>query len=235
MVLIVLFLDPYQTPTLGVSKEGWDSTSGYYHWSVPLNGGVVIMSKWPITQKHQYVFKNGCASEWFQNKGFAYAVLNYQGKNVHVFGTHMQSDDSACLPGQPARYRGQALDAWRSYIDSLNIPANELVIMAGDFNIKRDTEEFSSMLKRLNATQPTVYDGHPWTWDTQTNEIARYNYPDLIPEYLDFVVTDKEHLAVKSSVQTTLKVQSPEYHIKGAAYHEYSDHYPVKTVIEADL
>lgn len=176
-----------------------------------------------------------CTGNRFSNKGFAYVVINYKGANVHVFGTHMQSDDSGCSAGQAAQCRADALNAWRSYIDGRNIPANELVIMAGDFNIKRDTAEFSSLLTRLNANQPNTYNGHPWTWDTTTNEIAHYNYPNDPSEYIDFVLTDKKHKAVRSSVQTTHKLNSPEYVLKGVAYHEYSDHYPVQTVIEFDL
>lgn len=171
----------------------------------------------------------------FSNKGFAYVILDYQGTKIHVFGTHMQSDDSSCSSGQAAGYRAQALDAWRSYINSRNIPAGELVIMTGDFNIKRDTAEFNSLLTRLDAAQPSTYNGHPWTWDTQANEIAHYNYPNDPSEYIDFVLTDKKHAAVKSSVQTALKVQSSEYILKSVPYHEYSDHYPVRAVIQADL
>ncbi|KAI1318049.1 hypothetical protein EDD11_007283 [Mortierella claussenii] len=226
---------PYQTPTVGQTKSGWDSTSGSYSSTAVENGGVVVLSKWPMKQKHQFVYKNACGAEWFSNKGFAYVALDYKGSTVHFFGTHMQSDDSSCTSGQAAQYRGDALDAWRSFIDSRNIPANELVIMAGDFNIKRDTAEFSMLLSKLNAAQPTTYDGHPWTWDTQTNEIAHYNYPNDPSEYIDFVLTDKKHKAVKSSVQTSLKLQSSEYVLKGVAYHEYSDHYPVRTVIQVDL
>ncbi|KAF9560449.1 hypothetical protein EC968_006206 [Mortierella alpina] len=226
---------PHQTPTVGQTKSGWTSTSGSYSSTAVENGGVLILSKWPMIQMHQYVYKGACGADWFSNKGFAYVILDYQGTKIHVFGTHMQSDDSSCSSGQAAQYRAQALDAWRSYINSRNIPAGELVIMTGDFNIKRDTAEFSSLLTRLDAAQPTAYDGHPWTWDTQANEIARYNYPNDPSEYIDFVLTDKKHAAVRSSVQTVVKVQSPEYVLKSVPYHEYSDHYPVRAVIQADL
>lgn len=166
-------------------------------------------------------------------KGIAYAVIDRGGVDVHVFGTHMQSDDSGCSDGQAAQNRGEAADDWRAFLDKRNIPANELVIMAGDFNTKRDSGEFRSLLSRLDADQPTTYNGHAWTWDTKSNEIARYNYPDLPPEYIDYVFTDKKHKVVKSAVQTVLKVKTPkEYTINGVAYHEYSDHYPVQVVIE---
>ncbi|KAF9537132.1 hypothetical protein EC957_008790 [Mortierella hygrophila] len=230
---------PYQTPTVGHSKSGWDSTSGSYYAASVENGGVTILSKWPIKQKHQFVYKNGCGADWFSNKGFAYVILDYKETNIHVFGTHMQSDDSMCSSGQAAKYRGLSLDQWRQFIDSRNIPANELVIMAGDFNILKDSSEFSGLISRLGAVQPKKYQGWPWTWDTVDNTIANYNYPDTVkepPQYIDFVFTDAKHSAgVRSSVQTSLRVKSSPYVLKGATYNDYSDHYPVITEIQVDL
>ncbi|KAF9422033.1 hypothetical protein BGZ94_008692 [Podila epigama] len=226
---------PYQTPQLGQSKSGWDSTSGSYSSTTIENGGVVIASKWPIKSKHQYIFAYACGADWFSNKGFAYVVLNVNGRNVHVFGTHMQSSDSTCSSGQAAQYRGYALDAWRSYINSRNIPANELVIMAGDFNIERWTSEYTSALTRLGANPPT-YTGAPWTYDSDTNSIVKYNYPNGPNEYLDFIFTDKHHSAgVKSVTQNALLVHSPPYVLQGVTYNDYADHYPVTAVIELEI
>ncbi|KAF9115873.1 hypothetical protein BGX27_005939 [Mortierella sp. AM989] len=226
---------PYQTPTVGQTKDGWDSTSGSYSSTTPENGGVVILSKWPITQRRQHIYKDACGADWWSNKGFAYVAINYQGTNIHVIGTHAQSQDSGCSSGQAESCRSSGFTAMRSFIDSLNIPANELVIISGDLNVKRDTPEYSSMLTRLNANQPSTFDGHSWTWDPQTNEIAGYNYPGDPAEYLDYVLTDNKHKAVNSFVQTSLKVKSPEYILKSVAYHEYSDHYPVRALIGVDL
>lgn len=144
----------------------------------------------------------------------------------------MQSEDKGCSKDQDVKNRAKGADAWRAYIDKFNIPADELVILAGDFNTKRNTDEFRSLLGSLEVDQPTTYNGHPSTWDTETNEIAHYNYPNLEPEYLDYVFTDRKHKKVKSAVQTVLNVKAPEYDISGVAYHEYSDHYPVQVVIE---
>ncbi|KAF9174095.1 hypothetical protein BGX21_009766 [Mortierella sp. AD011] len=261
---------PYQTPTVGSTKSGWDSTSGSYSSLIPENGGVVIMSKWPITQKRQFIYKDACGADWyarlqifsichraqqifattnnllsprclyhqytrFSLKGFAYVEINYQGTNIHVFGTHTQSDDSACTSGQAANDRASQLSSMRSYIDSLNIPSDELVIMAGDFNIDRNSAEYADTLTRLNVNQAGTFDGFAYTWDPKTNEIAHYNYPNDPSQYIDFVFTDKKHKAVNSMAQTSLYVKSPEYIIQSVAYHEYSDHYPVQSIIEVDL
>ncbi|KAG0335680.1 hypothetical protein BG000_007331 [Podila horticola] len=227
---------PYQTPQVGQSKSGWDSTSGSYSSTSMENGGVMIASKWPIIAKHQFIFADACGADWFSNKGFAYVILNVNGRKVHVFGTHMQSDDSACTSGQAARYRASSLSAWRSYIDSRNIPANELVIMAGDFNIDHGTSEYFSALSRFNARAADKFTGHPLTWDADTNSIAHYNYPNGPNEYLDYVFLDNKHsTGVLSMTQKALLVHSTPYVLKGATYNDYSDHYPVQAVIELEI
>ncbi|KAF8934857.1 hypothetical protein CPC16_009709 [Podila verticillata] len=227
---------PYQTPQVGQSKSGWDSTSGSYSSTTIENGGVVIASKWPIIAKHQFIYADGCGADWFSNKGFAYVILNVNGRKVHVFGTHMQSNDPACTSGQAARYRTSSLKAWRSYIDSRNIPANELVIMAGDFNIDLQSNEYYSALSTLDARAPSKWTGTAWTWDADSNSIAHYNYPEGPNEYIDFVFVDNKHSAgVKSITQNAMLVHSTPYVLKGATYNDYSDHYPVQAIIELDI
>lgn len=48
---------PNQTAVLGRSSGSeWDKTLGNYSSSTPEDGGVAIVSKWPIAEKIQYVF-----------------------------------------------------------------------------------------------------------------------------------------------------------------------------------
>ena len=52
---------PNQTAVLGRSNGNeWDKTLGSYSSSTPEDGGVAIVSKWPIVEKVQYVFAKGC-------------------------------------------------------------------------------------------------------------------------------------------------------------------------------
>ena len=85
---------PYQTPVMGRSRSGWDATGGAYSATTPEDGGVTLLSKWPVLRKEQYVYKDACGADYFSNKGFVYAVLDVNGTQVHVVGTHAQSTDS---------------------------------------------------------------------------------------------------------------------------------------------
>ncbi|KAG0359555.1 hypothetical protein BG005_000594 [Podila minutissima] len=226
---------PYQTPTVGATSGGtmrWSSTSG--SMGPGINGGVVIFSKWPIKEQHQYIFKHYCGSDGLSNKGFAQVILDYKGTNLHIYGTHMQSDDIGCRWGQAAQQRARNLEFWQMYIDDTMVPANELIILAGDFNIERNSAEFDSFLTNFGVDQPVSYFGHPHTLDSADNSIARAKKGPS--EYLDYVLLDKKHRAgVKSLTQTVLREKTADFQIGSGTYNDYSDHYPVRAIIEVDL
>ena len=59
---------PYQTPVLGRSQSGWDKTEGSYSSTVAEDGGVAIVSKYPIKEKSNMYSKSGCGFENDSNK-----------------------------------------------------------------------------------------------------------------------------------------------------------------------
>lgn len=126
---------PYRTPVVGRSKSGWDATGGAYSAVTPEDGGVTVLSKWPIVRKEQFIYKDACGSDWWSNKGFVYAELNVNGTKVHVVGTHAQSTDSGCATGEAAQMRSRQFKQIDAFLDAKNIPASEQVIVAGDMNV----------------------------------------------------------------------------------------------------
>ncbi|EMO29433.1 sphingomyelinase C domain protein [Leptospira interrogans serovar Bataviae str. HAI135] len=66
---------PDKTDVIGKTKDDWDQTLGDFRTQTN-NGGVVVLSKWPIQEKIQYIFKNhGCGNDTFYNKGFVYVKI----------------------------------------------------------------------------------------------------------------------------------------------------------------
>ena len=226
---------PNQTPVLGRSKNGWDSTSGSYSSTVFEDGGVTIVSKHPIVKKEQYVYKNGCGEDYHSNKGFIYAKIEKNGQNVHVFGTHTQADDSSCSTGQAKNIRTSQFKELKEYIKSKNIPKNEVVLIGGDLNVNKShdgkyTDEYTKMLKELNVNSPH-YKGHTATWDPKTNSIAKFSHPNYEAEYLDYILVDKDHAQPNNWYNNALAVPSKPWsvtaHFKKYMYRDLSDHYPV--------
>ncbi|MFI6577405.1 sphingomyelin phosphodiesterase [Nocardiopsis sp. NPDC050513] len=219
---------PHGTPVVGRSRDGWDATTGYRSHTTT-NGGVSIHSTWPITRREQHIFTRSCGADWFANKGFAYVELDTPEGPLHVLGTHMQSEDGACSDGEDEEIRTHQLGQIRGFIDA-TVPDDEPVYLAGDLNIVGGGQEWDRALKRLDAVEPTPA-GAPFSWDTGTNSIAGYNYPDWSPEHLDHVLPIRNAAAPASYVNETRDAHSEPWTVwswgRSYTYEDYSDHYPV--------
>ncbi|GGR25064.1 sphingomyelin phosphodiesterase [Streptomyces roseolus] len=222
---------PHQTPVMGRSKTGWDATGGAYSATTPEDGGVTILSKWPIVRKEQYVYKDACGADWYSNKGFVYTVLDVNGSRVHVVGTHAQSTDPGCSAGEAAQTRSRQFKAMDAFLDAKNIPAGEQVIVAGDLNVDSRTPEYATMLADAGLAGADARTGHPYSFDTELNSIAAERYPDDPREDLDHVLYRAgnarpanwtNHVVLESSAPWSVSSWGTTY-----TYTNLSDHYPV--------
>ncbi|MET7619333.1 sphingomyelin phosphodiesterase [Streptomyces sp. NPDC005408] len=222
---------PYQTPVMGRSKDGWDATGGSYSATTPEDGGVAILSKWPIVRKEQYVYKDACGADWWSNKGFVYVVLNVNGTKVHVVGTHAQSTDPGCGAGEAAQMRSLQFKAIDAFLDGKNIPASEQVLVAGDFNVDSRTPEYNTMLADAGLTGADARTGHPYSFDTAQNSIANYRYPNDPREDLDYVLHRTGHAKPAGWTNEVIKEQSAPWSVSSwgttYTYTNLSDHYPL--------
>ncbi|WP_434100769.1 sphingomyelin phosphodiesterase [Streptomyces pharetrae] len=222
---------PYQTPVVGRSKDGWDATGGAYSSTTPEDGGVAVLSKWPILRKEQYVYQDACGADWWSNKGFAYVVLNVNGARVHVLGTHAQSTDPGCGPGEAAAVRSRQFKAVDAFLDAKNIPAGEQVLVAGDLNVDSHSAEYASMLADGGLVGAEARTGHPYSFDTAENSIARERYPDDPREDLDHVLHRAGHARPAGWQNDVVKETSAPWTVSSwgtsYTYTNLSDHYPV--------
>ncbi|MFB6892163.1 sphingomyelin phosphodiesterase [Kitasatospora sp. NPDC056327] len=222
---------PYHTPVVGRSTAGWDATSGSYSSATPEDGGVALLSKWPILRKEQYVFKDACGADWWSNKGFVYAVLNVNGLRTHVIGTHLQSTDSGCSAGQPAAVRAAQLKAVKAFVDARNIPAAEPVVLAGDLNIDAHGSEYPALLANAGVAPADTRNGWANSFDTADNSIAAYRYPGEPKEDLDHVLYRADHARPATYTNTVVRAHSTPWTVSSwgtsYTYDDLSDHYPV--------
>ncbi len=226
---------PYQTDVVGRTKKDWDTTLGTYEELPKNNGGVVIVSKWPIEEKIQYIFNNSsCGQDQYYNKGFAYVKINKDGKKFHIIGTQLQARESDCSNSDKAIRKLQLNDI-RDFIYSKNIPKDETVLIAGDLNLIKGSNEYYDMISRLNVNEPK-YVGVPFTLDTKTNAIAAYYYENEEPVYLDYIFVSKSHAQppvwqnlAYDPISSTIWKRSDGY-----TSYEFSDHYPVYGFVYAD-
>jgi sphingomyelin phosphodiesterase len=208
---------PYQTPVMGRGKTGWDATSGAYSATTPEDGGVTVLSKWPIIRKEQYVYKDACGADWYSNKGFV--------------GTHAQSTDPGCDSGEAALMRSRQFKAMDAFLDAKNIPPSEQVLVAGDFNVDSHSGEYAAMLADAGLAGADARTGHPYSFDTELNSIASERYPDDPREDLDYVLHRAGNAKPAGWTNEVIKEQSAPWTVsswgKQYTYTNLSDHYPV--------
>ncbi|MEU6658752.1 sphingomyelin phosphodiesterase [Streptomyces sp. NPDC046821] len=223
---------PYQTPVVGRSKDGWDATGGSYSTTTPEDGGVTLLSKWPIVRKEQFVYKDACGSDWYSNKGFVYAVLDVNGTKVHIVGTHTQSTDSGCGAGEAVKDRSLQFKAIKSFLDAKHIPAGEEVMLAGDLNVDSRSSEYASMLSDAGLVGADSRTGHPYSFDTQLNSIALDRYPGEPRQDLDYVLHAQGHARPSGWNNNVVKESTAPWTVsswgKSYTYTNLSDHYPLQ-------
>lgn len=72
-----------------VTNNGWDSVSGNFS-RFRGNGGIVIMSKWPILRRHAYIFVTSAYPQSLSNAGAALVQVEKCGKVYNVLAMQLQ-------------------------------------------------------------------------------------------------------------------------------------------------
>lgn len=156
---------------------GRDGAGGF---ALRQDGGIVILSRWPIVRQATLLFGTTCSgTDCLADKGVAYVAVRKGGRTYHVFGTHAQS-----TYGRDAKaVRAAQLDLFSDFVAEQGIPTDEAVLLAGDFNVDAATPELGSMLRGLGASWPPVVGSVKATWDPEGNVWA-----DGRRHWLDYVL-----------------------------------------------
>ncbi len=187
--------------------------------------GTRILSRWPIEREDSYAYDACDGIQCAATRGVIYARINKAGKAYNLFATHTQSsDDDANRNARLAQ-----LAEMGQYIQSLNIPANEPVLMAGDYNVNKiglpqDRDQMESLLQ---AQEPENL-GHNLSYDSATNHWAEAPYL----EYLDYTLFSRVHQQPLSAQQ---RIFAPR-DISAAMWGEWdlSDHYAAEGIFRFD-
>jgi len=202
---------PYQSKILG--SDG--SVIGQ-------DGGVVIISRWPIIKQKQFLFGPVCeGADCLAEKGISYVSLDKKGTTYHLFGTHLEADY-----GKITR---QQLDLFKEFIDHINPPKSDPVLLAGDFNVNSETNPatpFNDLLSRLEAEKPK-HTGVLYSYECTVNDIISC---ESGRSYYDHVLAAIGYAKPTKSFNEVKLVRSEEewkqYNFEKANW-DLSDHFPV--------
>ncbi|MQS11580.1 sphingomyelin phosphodiesterase [Streptomyces kaniharaensis] len=133
-------LYPYRTPVVGqtCSGGGWTGISGNCSnsWFV-INGGTMILSKYPIAAQYAHVFSNSTYGTWdyHANKGAALVKVNKNGTTAWVVGTHLQADESDVSTDTTQSTRLGQLGELRAWVNGV-VGSSAPVLIGGDLNVE---------------------------------------------------------------------------------------------------
>lgn len=201
---------PYQTEVL--DEPGFNL----------FNGGVVIVSRYPIAAIDYEVFPTCTGTDCFADKGVVYAEIIRDGKAYHVTSTHTASFDS----DEARALRQDQFQQIRGLIDGKAIPAFDAVLMGGDFNVNKlkFPGDYQQMQANLKATAPQSTGYTRSTYDPSVNVNADGEL-SLGVEYLDYVVVSNTHrqpVASRNDVRVPRSDSDDLWSIW-----DLSDHFPV--------
>ncbi len=119
------------------------------------NGGVIFYSKWPIEKSvdWDYTECNFNAGDCLANKGIQYCRINKLGKTYHLFGTHVEAGGQE----DDLRIKHTQYGEQRAFIAAQNIPSNEPVLFAGDFNTKHGSDMYQALFDSIQFIAPTRF------------------------------------------------------------------------------
>ncbi|WP_339386401.1 sphingomyelin phosphodiesterase [Vibrio caribbeanicus] len=193
------------------------------------DGGVTIVSRYPIVNQTQFVFPDCTGTDCFADKGVNYAEIIKGGVAYHVFATHTASYDTSTA----REYRQRQFKQMRQLASTLNIPKNEAVIYGGDFNVnkRKFPGDYQQMLSNLSAIEPSYSGYTESTFDPRVNNFAgKIRDDNGNVEYLDYVMVSNEYLNKSHSDN---RVDVPRSTSEGLWKHfNLSDHFPVSSVIK---
>ncbi|MEE2904647.1 MAG: sphingomyelin phosphodiesterase [Myxococcota bacterium] len=244
-----LWLSGYRWITENVGTEG----------RAIQDGGVFIASRYPIESVEKLIYDDYSCTDRFADKGAIYAKIQKSAQTVHVFGTHLQASYFHSKSGTLLKscrdtlnddgvdfehVREKQLHQLATFIEAQEIPDDELIVLAGDMNIPRSSQEYLRMNRLLNTLalefRSNLAGGQLSTFDNNTNalkqcrkELAandRYRRScgefDFAPSmWNDYVLFRGGANLVGRPVNSVLEIEYPRHR-------DLSDHHAVLGVIE---
>jgi endonuclease/exonuclease/phosphatase family metal-dependent hydrolase len=215
-------------------------------WHSLLNGGVIIVSRWPIERQARMVYRHGCAHvDCIVAKGVVYArVLKTTPGGplpVNVFATHMQAGSGDRERGIRAAHAHQIAD----FVAAQRLGADEPTFFLGDLNMEPG-DELDHLLGVTDFAAPPRVGPEALTIDPRRNglvgrdggagackaEYARTGFcPCCAEKWLDYTLFGTWGAQPVAASMRAVALKAPPFPARWGRTHrdlvDLSDHYPV--------
>ena len=197
----------------------------------PLNGGVIVLSKYPIEAEDEAVFEATRFPFNQASMGTLYVRIVKGDQPYNIFVTHM-----AGLNDEFADLRVLQRDEMHAFVESQALPDTEAVLLVGDFNADYYAAEYDAMLESLVVDHPAIVDmptdkprirqpddNDPLTWDSANNRYA----DDGMRQWIDYGLFRTDHLVPSSNSAMKAKRFRALLTDTDTTLTDLSDHHPV--------
>jgi endonuclease/exonuclease/phosphatase family metal-dependent hydrolase len=116
-----------------------DSTSPSFFTSFVVDGGLLVLSRFPILASEFKPYPYGIFSDALSQKGVLYTKIQIKDEILHLFSTHTQASYFGENQKYPILTRADQFTMLRQFITTVlpknNYKDGELVLIVGDFNV----------------------------------------------------------------------------------------------------
>ncbi|XKE46148.1 endonuclease/exonuclease/phosphatase family protein [Halomonas organivorans] len=208
-----------------------DSAGPPNRWQLR-NGGVRVVSKWPIVRSGTEVFRNNHDFQKIRPvrvhaKGVVYVEIEKRGTPYHIFGTHMQH---ACgrkhnIGMDHPRIRRRQIEDLIEYIEQQSIPDGEPIIVAGDMNAEPDGSPTSCSFEYLMSQLGPGFDEME---HTRSTVVGGRSIIDHVP-YKNMNLDPRRSYTATVAFTTSMELPS---RFNGGGLTYLSDHHPLLSVFQ---
>lgn len=121
---------------LGFEYFSYSPYPGFWSQQM-IDGGLVILSRFPITEHNFQGFQNGVVPDLFSLKGILYCKIEIHGEPLHLFTTHLQASYPTTSQSEFQNYRQvrrHQMQMMKEFIRA-NSHDKELILLLGDMNV----------------------------------------------------------------------------------------------------
>ncbi|CRH02813.1 sphingomyelin phosphodiesterase, putative [Plasmodium relictum] len=225
-----------------INLSNFDTITGNAKFYQLFNGGVIVLSKHKILQKHALIYSCSKFPDIFCSKGAIYLKCHVKNKIINVIATHLQAGDK--IEHQNSRL--QQLSELCKWVYE-GIPSNfikkyEPLFFVGDLNIRYDVDKLflEKVLSKHFLNSYITKESLETTFDTFLNDYCRYIENDYTYKYkhtLDYILvsndSDIKVIVPQTAIQDNfrslffIKFFLGFIPYKTTYIHHPSDHFPI--------
>ncbi|CDH54976.1 sphingomyelinase c [Lichtheimia corymbifera JMRC:FSU:9682] len=189
----------------------------HYPWELAADGGLLLLSRFPIKQADTLEFPRGIHADWLSKKGALHALVQLNAtRTVHLYTTHTQAsyDEAGALNQEDTLVRLSQFALVHDFIRNTARDDGSPVLIMGDLNIDAaahkdedirkpsvaSSQAYTMMMQVLNGTgiqidNQTMYSDPDWRIDT-LHDVAyqQFGYhPVTFGDFVRNTTTQKEN------------------------------------------